>query len=82
MTALSAFEVFALLALSVVLISVGLLLVLLGSVARRDEGAVRSRGLVVLLLGPVPIVLKGSTRTVLVALAFAVALLLLLFLIL
>jgi uncharacterized membrane protein len=82
MSGLGVFEVFALLALSFVLIAVGILLVLLGTTASQGEGAVRSKGLVVLLLGPIPIVLRGSARIALLAFVLAAVLLLLFFLLL
>ncbi len=77
MTGLGALEVLALLLLSSVLIAVGLLLVLLGATASQNEGTARSKGLVVLLLGPIPLVLRGSARIVLLAFILAAALLLL-----
>jgi uncharacterized membrane protein len=76
MSGLGVLEVFALLALSFVLIAVGILLVLLGTTASQGEGAVRSKGLVVLLLGPIPIVLRGSVRITLLAFVLAAVLLL------
>jgi uncharacterized membrane protein len=77
MNGLGTLEVFFLLVLSIVLIAVGILLILLGTIASQSEGTVRSRGLVVLLLGPLPIVLRGSARIALLAFVLAAALLLL-----
>ncbi len=77
MTGLGAIEVLALLLISTVLIAVGFLLVFLGATASRNEGAVKSKGLVVLLLGPIPLVLRGSARIALLAFALVAALLLL-----
>ena len=77
MTGLGAIEVLALLLISTVLIALGFLLVLLGATASRNEGAVKSKGLVVLLLGPIPLVLRGSARIALLAFALVAALLLL-----
>jgi uncharacterized membrane protein len=82
MSGLGVLEVFALLALSFVLIAVGILLVLLGTTASQGEGTVRFKGLVVLLLGPIPIVLRGSVRIALLAFVLAAVLLLLFFLLL
>jgi uncharacterized membrane protein len=76
MSGLGVLEVFALLAISLVLIAVGILLVLLGTTASQGEGTVRSKGLVVFLLGPIPIVLRGSARIALLAFVLAAALLL------
>ena len=77
MTGLGAIEVLALLLIATVLIAVGFLLVFLGATASRNEGAVKSKGLVVLLLGPIPLVLRGSARIALLAFALVAALLLL-----
>ena len=77
MNGLGTLEVFFLLVLSIVLIAVGILLILMGIIASQSEGTVRSRGLVVLLLGPLPIVLRGSVRIALLAFVLAAALLLL-----
>jgi uncharacterized membrane protein len=77
MTGLGAIEVLALLLISTVLLAVGFLLVFLGATASRNEGAVKSKGLVVLLLGPIPLVLRGSARIALLAFALVAALLLL-----
>ena len=77
MTGPGAIEVLALLLLSTVLIAVGFLLIFLGATASRNEGAVKSKGLVVLLLGPIPLVLRGSARIALLAFALVAALLLL-----
>jgi uncharacterized membrane protein len=77
MNGLGTLEVFFLLVLSIVLIAVGILLILLGTIASQSENTVRSRGLVVLLLGPLPIVLRGSARIALLAFVLAAALLLL-----
>jgi uncharacterized membrane protein len=77
MNGLGTLEVFFLLVLSIVLIAVGILLILLGTITSQSEGTVRSRGLVVLLLGPLPIVLRGSARIALLAFVLAAALLLL-----
>jgi uncharacterized membrane protein len=77
MTGPGALEVLALLLLSTVLIALGFLLVLLGATASQNEGTVKSKGLVVLLLGPIPVVLRGSARIALLAFALVAALLLL-----
>ena len=77
MTGLGAIEVLALLLIATVLIAVGFLLVFLGATASWNEGAVKSKGLVVLLLGPIPLVLRGSARIALLAFALVAALLLL-----
>ena len=77
MTGPGALEVLALLLISTVLIAVGFLLIFLGATASRNEGAVKSKGLVVLLLGPIPLVLRGSARIALLAFALVAALLLL-----
>ncbi len=77
MTGPGALEVLALLLLSTVLIALGFLLVLLGAAASQNEGTVKSKGLVVLLLGPIPLVLRGSARIALLAFALVAALLLL-----
>ena len=82
MSGLGFLEVFALLALSFVLIAVGILLVLLGTTASQGEGAVRSKGLVVLLLGPIPIIVSDGASFPLVMLLAVVLFLLVVFLVL
>ncbi len=74
MTALTAVEVFALITLSFVLIALGLLLALFGIMASQGGDEARSKGLVVLLLGPIPIVLRGNAKVALLAFALSAAL--------
>lgn len=73
MTALNTPEGLALLVASLVLMTTGALLALLGALASAGVSGSRSRGVVVLLLGPVPVVVKGGARTALVAFLLAAA---------
>ncbi|MEM0375281.1 MAG: hypothetical protein QXO17_00740 [Nitrososphaerota archaeon] len=77
MTPLNPLEFAAILVAALVLIATGFLLVLLGALSTAGTGDRRSRGIVVLLLGPIPLVVRGGARVTLVAFLLAAAALLL-----